>query len=82
MDDRQVGELVDLVSLLEVRDLLREYGRQERAKELSEEAVERVMKTVREVASEPGAAPRSHDLEPNDQHHKPTPLAETGPDPP
>ena len=44
----QQGELVDLTSLLQVRDLLRELGRQER-EAVSEKNVALVLEVIREA---------------------------------
>ena len=57
------GGVVDLTSLLEVRDLVREWGRQERAKGLSPETRARLLKLLRESARhEPVVGPRRLDV--------------------
>ena len=49
MHNDQQGEPVDLVSLLRVRDLIREWGRHARAKPVSKESLERFLQAVRQT---------------------------------
>ena len=66
MRDDQKGEIVDLSSLLRVRDLIRECGWQEREKGLDPETWERLRKLMtpprEDVRPEPVAGPRRLDL--------------------
>jgi hypothetical protein len=64
MSDDQLCEVVDLVSLLRVRDLIRECGQEKRRERLDPKTWERLLKLMppprEEVRHEPVAGPRTN----------------------